>query len=154
MDHHPKKLYRSGRDRILFGVCGGLAEYFDMDPTIVRLAFVLLALASGVGIVGYLIFALVVPKAESAVGGPPLKDKVKEFAEDGAEYVAEGTKRLAKEMKQGKRGNIAAIFGVILVLLGLAFLIDNVFPSGLFRERMLWPILLVVIGLFLVAKGK
>lgn len=152
MEPRPKKLYRSGRDRILFGVAGGLAEYFDIDPTIVRLAFVLLALASGVGIVGYLIFALVVPKAE---GTPPhVGDKVKEFAQNGAEYVAEGTKRLAKEAKQGKKGNVAAVFGVILIFFGIAFLLDNLFPFGFFHQKFLWPTALIILGMFLVARGK
>lgn len=57
-----KKLYRSRKDRVLFGVCGGIAEYFNIDPTIVRIAWVILTLIYGVGILLYIILALIVPK--------------------------------------------------------------------------------------------
>ncbi|MBN2095441.1 MAG: PspC domain-containing protein [Candidatus Aenigmarchaeota archaeon] len=58
-----KRLYRSGNERILFGVCGGIAEYLDVDPVIIRLLLVLLTLASfGAGLVFYLIAALIIPR--------------------------------------------------------------------------------------------
>ncbi|MCC6803501.1 MAG: PspC domain-containing protein [Anaerolineae bacterium] len=57
-----KKLYRSRTDRKLAGVCAGLAEYFDVDPTIVRILFVLLALAGGPGLIFYIILALLIPE--------------------------------------------------------------------------------------------
>ena len=56
-----RKLYRSRHDRMLFGVCGGVGEYFSVDPTVVRLLFVLAALIGGHGLLAYLIVALVVP---------------------------------------------------------------------------------------------
>ena len=58
-----KKLYRSNTDRKLCGVCGGLAEYFDIDPTVIRLIFVFLTLFGGGGVLIYLICALVIPKS-------------------------------------------------------------------------------------------
>ncbi|MGB4592602.1 MAG: PspC domain-containing protein [Coriobacteriia bacterium] len=58
-----KKLYRSRADRMVAGVCGGLAEYFDLDPTVVRVAVVLIALLTQGGIfLAYLIMAIVVPE--------------------------------------------------------------------------------------------
>jgi len=56
-----KKLYRSGNDKILGGVCGGIGEYFDVDPTIVRLLWILLSL-HGVGVLLYFIAWLMIPK--------------------------------------------------------------------------------------------
>ncbi|MFH0972081.1 MAG: PspC domain-containing protein [Candidatus Micrarchaeota archaeon] len=56
-----KRLYRSRIDRILGGVCGGLGAYFNIDPVLVRLIFVLLALAGGTGIILYLVAWLIVP---------------------------------------------------------------------------------------------
>jgi phage shock protein C len=47
---------------MLFGVCGGFGTYFDMDPTLVRLVFVLLTLATGIGLVIYLIMAIITPQ--------------------------------------------------------------------------------------------
>lgn len=55
-----RKIYRSRTDRIVFGVCGGLGEYFEVDPVIFRLLFVFLAFI-GSGILIYLISAIVVP---------------------------------------------------------------------------------------------
>ena len=56
-----KKLQR--KDGKILGVCAGLGEYFDTDPTIVRVAFVLSVLFMGFGIIPYLILALIMPKA-------------------------------------------------------------------------------------------
>lgn len=56
-----KKLYRSNTNRKLCGVCGGFAEYFDLDPTIMRLLVVILTLFGGGGLLIYLICALVIP---------------------------------------------------------------------------------------------
>jgi phage shock protein C len=65
-----KRLYRSRRERMLGGVCGGLGEYIGMDPTVVRLIFVLLGFATGPGILlAYLILLLIVP--EEPITTPP-----------------------------------------------------------------------------------
>ena len=57
-----KKLYLSDTDKKLFGVCGGLAEYFDIDSTLVRVGYVILVFAFGTGILAYFICALCMPK--------------------------------------------------------------------------------------------
>jgi phage shock protein C len=56
-----KKLYRSRRNRVLFGVCGGLGEYFKIDPTLIRILFIIAAFLRGSGILLYLILAVVIP---------------------------------------------------------------------------------------------
>lgn len=56
-----KKLYRSLTDKKLCGVCGGLAEYFDIDSTLVRLILVIFTLCGGAGLLFYIIAALVIP---------------------------------------------------------------------------------------------
>jgi phage shock protein C len=61
MDNNKKRLYRSKDEKMLCGVCGGIAEYFDMDPTIVRLITVGLALFAGGGVIAYLLAALIIP---------------------------------------------------------------------------------------------
>ena len=55
-----KRLYK-GRDKKLFGVCSGLGEYFDVDPTIIRVAFVLAVLGLGTGLLVYIVLAIVMP---------------------------------------------------------------------------------------------
>jgi phage shock protein C len=56
-----KRLFRSRRDKMIGGVCGGLASYFVMDPTVVRLIFVLLALFGGPGLILYIILWIITP---------------------------------------------------------------------------------------------
>ena len=53
----------SEKDKMLAGVCGGLAEYFDVDPSLVRLATVLLCLYAGTGLLVYIIAAIIIPEA-------------------------------------------------------------------------------------------
>ena len=62
-----KRLYRSRTDRKLAGVCGGIAAYLNMDPTIIRLIWVLISLAAGSGLIAYLICALVIPESPDAL---------------------------------------------------------------------------------------
>ena len=56
-----KKLYKSSSDKKLAGVCGGIAEYFDVDSTIIRLAWVIFTFAGGAGLLAYIIAAIVMP---------------------------------------------------------------------------------------------
>ena len=58
----PKRLYRSGRDKMFLGVCGGIGEYFNIDPTLVRLAWIIFTCVGGAGIWAYIIAAIVIPK--------------------------------------------------------------------------------------------
>ena len=56
-----KKLYRSDENKMLAGVCGGIAEYFGVDPTLIRLAWVVFCLLGGSGVLAYIIAALIMP---------------------------------------------------------------------------------------------
>lgn len=56
-----KKLYRSDENKMLCGVCGGIGEYLGIDPTVIRLAWALLCLAAGVGILAYIVAAIIMP---------------------------------------------------------------------------------------------
>lgn len=64
-----KKLYKIEEDKKLDGVCGGIAEYLNIDPTLVRLVWALVTLCTvGVGIIGYLICAVIMPKKSEIIG--------------------------------------------------------------------------------------
>ena len=58
-----RKLYRSTSNRQLAGVCGGLAEYFNLDPTLIRVLFVILAVLGGSGVILYIALWIIIPKA-------------------------------------------------------------------------------------------
>jgi phage shock protein C len=60
----PKRLKRSLNDKMLAGVCGGLAKYFEIDPTLIRLGLVFLAIFFGTGLLAYLIMWIIVPKED------------------------------------------------------------------------------------------
>lgn len=57
-----KRLYKSNQNKMIDGVCGGIAEYFGVDPTVVRLLWVLFSLMGGCGILAYIIAAIIIPR--------------------------------------------------------------------------------------------
>ena len=57
-----KKLYKSQQNKMIDGVCGGIAEYFGIDPTVVRLIWALFSLMGGCGILAYIIAAIIIPR--------------------------------------------------------------------------------------------
>ena len=57
-----KRLYKSNENKMLDGVCGGIAEYFNVDPTLVRLAWVVFSALGGSGIIAYIIAAIIIPR--------------------------------------------------------------------------------------------
>ena len=60
-----KKLYRSDEHKMLAGVCGGIAEYFGVDPTLIRLAWVVFSLLGGSGLLAYILAAIIIPRDDS-----------------------------------------------------------------------------------------
>ena len=57
-----KRLYKSNENKMLDGVCGGIAEYFNIDPTLIRLAWVVFCALGGSGIIAYIIAAIIIPR--------------------------------------------------------------------------------------------
>ncbi len=132
------------------GIAGGLGEYFDIDPTLVRIIFVVSLFLGGSGIFAYIILWIVVPEEpwvfnmgegeEQKEGGPNPKPAQTPPESD---YV-----RTLEERRQ-KRSTIA---GVILVVLGVIFLADNFIPRIHFSD--FFPIILVAIGIGLLINSK
>lgn len=60
-----KKLYLSDENKMLAGVCGGIAEYFGVDPTLIRLAWVVFSLLGGSGLLAYILAAIIIPRDDS-----------------------------------------------------------------------------------------
>lgn len=56
-----KRLYKSSTDKKVCGVCGGIANYFDVDPTVIRLIWVIFTLVGGSGLIAYIIVAIIMP---------------------------------------------------------------------------------------------
>ena len=63
-----EKIYRSSEDKMLAGVCGGIAEHFHVDATLIRLAWVIFGVMGGSGLLAYIICAIIIPKKPEIVG--------------------------------------------------------------------------------------
>ena len=142
------RLYRSRTDRMLFGVAGGMARYLNLDSAIVRLVWVILFLAAGAGILLYIIAAIVIP--EEPVGSVP--PGAPAAAPAGSPGAASGPTQSAGPgwpgggaRRDGSSG--AIVLGAILILAGAWFLADRFLDID---GRLLWPIVLVVLGAVLI----
>ncbi|MFP4660607.1 MAG: PspC domain-containing protein [Halanaerobiales bacterium] len=173
-----KKIYRSRKDRMLGGVCGGLAEYFNIDSTIVRLAAVLLLFAEGIGLVLYIVAWIVVPEKSrfrdnnhedtynstsrtidvegysSETEGSDEEEKIGnkkkiKLDHDDKEKTSNKGATISDSENRNDKGQM--IIGIILVSLGSIFLIDRAFPF--FRWHFFWPLILVGFGIVLLLKG-
>lgn len=150
-----KRLFRSRTDSMVGGVCGGLGVYLDIDPTIIRLFFVLLAFANGIGFALYFILWIVVPR-EGAEEGTSLEENI----QTGAEEIAERAREMGEELKKGVRvsGDQVSLFiGGALILVGIIYLLDNlnIYWLSWLRWDVMWPIILIAAGvLFLVRQFR
>ncbi|HUD20567.1 MAG TPA: PspC domain-containing protein [Candidatus Saccharimonadales bacterium] len=143
----PKKLYRSETDRVIAGVCGGLGDFFEVDSTIVRIIFILLALG-GVGVVLYLILMFVIPTQSTK--GADEREKIK----NNAEAMAEEVKRHAKTWgdRTHSHSETRVWLGIALMALGVLWLLQAFNIIVGFNFWRLWPILLIVVGLTIIGR--
>lgn len=136
-----RRIYRSRKESLIAGVCGGLGEYFDIDPVIIRLIFVLLIFAGGAGLIGYIIAWIIIPQA-------PVNGSVQ-----GAETAPPPAQEEAPASPMADRKEKGAyLTGLILIVIGAIFLFSNLFHWFEFWE--LWPVILIVIGAVIVIKAK
>ena len=140
-----KKLYRSNKDKMLGGVAGGLAEYFDMDPTLVRVIFIITLFLGGTGVIAYIILWILVPQE------PFVFPQTANSAPSSEPDAAAGTTEPVNAPPVRKR-NGPALAGIILIVIGSLFLLDNMFPSFSFEHY--WPLILVAIGAGLIFNSR
>lgn len=149
-----KKLYRSRKDKVIAGVAGGLAEYFDVDVVIFRLLFVVLALVGGGGIIGYLILLIVVPMEPyytpytEAAPGPEPGQPDPEKGQQPDPPKSEPVQSTAGPHGERRANNTGLVAGIILIVLGMVILTTRLVPW--FRFHNFWPILLIVAGIFII----
>ncbi|OGU75561.1 MAG: hypothetical protein A2V93_01130 [Ignavibacteria bacterium RBG_16_34_14] len=149
-----KKLYRSSKDRMLGGVAAGLAEYFEIDPTLVRVLFVVTLFLGGTGILAYIILWIIVPEE-------PIKFPITEQTEEKNETKTEtGSQKqenkfdanayfYSLDKQREKRRTIA---GLILLALGMIFLADNFIPRINIGD--FWPLILIAAGAAILINSK
>ncbi len=129
------KLQRSKTNRVLAGICGGIGEYFNIDPTVVRIALVLLGLPySGTIVIVYLICMFVIPE------------------DDGIFYSDDYNNHNAKI-----RNNTPLFLGLGLIIWGGFLLTKLLFPWFTLRLSRLWkfwPVLLILLGIYILVNQK
>ena len=141
-----KRLYRSKTDSMLAGVAGGMAEYFDIDPTLMRAAWVVLIVASaGAALIAYIVLAIIMPKQEAASCQP--SQSADENAEDSPEDAAEVVPHSRDDERWTTRQKL---LGIGLVALGGIFLLSNLGFFSWWRWDVLWPLILIGIGAALI----
>lgn len=123
---HVKRIYRSQTDRVLAGVCGGLAEYFKVDPALVRIIWILVTLFGGSGILAYIVALFILPQEYEVKGeAPPIE----------------------------KKHTLQPIWGLLLIVLGVVLLIQHSDIVGLAWSKFWSSGLNIFLGLFVIALG-
>ena len=146
MTTNSKRLRRSEKDSMLFGVAGGMAEYFDIDPTLVRAVWVVLVLASaGTALIAYIALAIIMPKHEAASG------KSSQAADENAEDIPEDAAEVVPHNSgEGRWTAGSKLLGLILIALGGIFLVSNLGIFSWWRWDVFWPLILIAIGAALI----
>jgi phage shock protein PspC (stress-responsive transcriptional regulator) len=141
------RLFRSETNRMIAGVAGGLAAYFTIDPVFVRIAFVLLALFHGSGILIYFILWLILP-TESRVEEYTTINKAS--VRSSLSEVRDQMRGFSKSMHIDEKNNTKMILGAIIIILGILFLLDNFGLGAWIDLGRLWPVILIAIGVAMV----
>lgn len=135
MENQPNGLYRLSSSKVIAGVCAGLAKNFKMDPTIVRLIFVFLAVFALGGVIAYIVLWIVLP--ETSVYGEV--------------SVSENADNDAITTEKDAKGKGQLVIGLTLISIGALFLITAFIPR--FNVLDLWPVVLIAVGILLLQQS-
>ncbi|RBP63264.1 phage shock protein C (PspC) family protein [Alkalibaculum bacchi] len=121
------RLHKSTKDKIISGVCGGLGEYFRVDSSIIRIIWAIAAFAYGTGILLYIIAAIILPS----------EDYEKVEGDNKSENIL--------------NADNSKLIGIVLIISGVLFLLRQFTPF--LDSKYVWPVILIVLGLFIIVKG-
>lgn len=153
-----KKLYRSTNDKMLGGVAGGLAEYFGIDSTLVRVLFIVIVFLGGGGIIAYIILWIVVPQKPYELPKNPFTKSPPDSGSDSnfsnnqnqPENFSVSNGEISSSVVQ--TGSKQIWIAIVLIVIGGLLLLDNIFPRFDFDH--FWPVILIGIGIGLLLKAK
>lgn len=140
-----KGLYRSNHEKMIGGVAGGLAEYANIDVTLIRIVFLLLVLVGGGGAILYIILWIVLPPDPQMYFENPKPSNMEENKSNGN---TQEPKNQPAQPQFKKKDDGSLIAGLILISLGVIFLVIRYVPRVDFGD--LWPVILIVIGIVLL----
>lgn len=133
-------IYRSNENKIIAGVCGGLGEYFKIDPIIFRIIFVALFVYGGSGLLVYLLLWLVIPKNKG------------DIMQDNVEEIKDKANKFADKVKSIDKSERRSIVGIIIILFGLMLLLNNLGIIVFAHVWRFWPIFLILLGISIISK--
>lgn len=145
-----KKIYRINDDFIVAGVCSGIAEYFEIDATLVRVIFILLTIGGGSGVLIYLILWLIIPKKGDKEVKVNREKNIKDFTDDVGDKAKSLAKEIKQEVKSEKRSG-GSFLGLILVILGMVLLTKKLLPMEIDWEYV-WTGILIFLGFYLMIR--
>ncbi|MFN0072770.1 MAG: PspC domain-containing protein [Chloroflexota bacterium] len=152
----PRRLYRKREGKMVAGVAAGLADYFDVDPTLVRLVFVIAALINGIGIFVYIIMSFIVPELTSVTHDEePMDEEATAMnetprIEPGAPLQTSVTDTGEHRWRRREQRHTWA--GLILIALGALFLAQNLGLLWWWNWRVFWPMVLICVGALLLTR--
>ena len=152
-----KRLYRSQKERMIWGVAGGLAEYFGIDPVIVRIAFVILFLAGGFTIILYPILAVIMPKASngSSGGSGDYRDEFGRQSRKTSYQDSSDGPPGAGGYGSSSVGVQSKVLPIALGALGLIALCVQIFGFWWISWGTVWPLALIALGVgLMVTRSK
>ena len=118
----PQRVVRRSRsERVIAGVCGGIGRYLGIDPLLLRIAFAVLSLANGLGLIAYVVAWVAIPEERP---GQPLAS-----------------------VPEPRRGSGRLLLGGSLVVLGLVLLLDRLAPA---LDELFWPVAVVAVGVAVI----
>ena len=139
------RLHRSSDERLLLGVAGGQAEYFDVDPVLVRMGWVLLVLATaGIAALAYIVLAAITPNSRQPV------HREDESVNDSSSDISKRAVKPDPTEGSSRRHTARNVFGVGLIVVGSILLLQNLELFGSIRWDIVWPIAVVVLGVTLL----
>jgi phage shock protein PspC (stress-responsive transcriptional regulator) len=144
------KLHRPMKDRVIGGVCAGIGEFFQIDPTIVRLIFVLITVFGGGGILLYLILWLIIPSESSG------SELTKENIEKSADEIKDTAKEFAKNFKTDVRNiNSRRFFGIVILIIGVILLLESFgFMDLKYVVKFFPAVIIIVLGIAILKKSE
>lgn len=146
-----RRLYRCRENRILAGVASGVAEFFDLDPTLVRVLWFLSIFVGGLGILLYIGLAIITPLepvsgATGQLGHAPGAMDAEGGVDNQAAVVPEGHRHRSRGS-----GRLTMFVGIGLIVFGGLALVDIALPGWSASWRQLWPLLVIGLGGLLIA---
>jgi len=134
------RLTRSDNDKMIAGICGGLAAYLGIDSVLVRALFFFLVLASGIGIPIYLILWFIMPR-ENNVHKP------------NAEVIQDNIEEMGKKITSNvNRIGRPATIGTLLIIFGIYFLFSKLGFLNWLHGGIFWPLIIVVFGVYMLVR--